>query len=347
MVSIIIVNYNGKELLKECLDSVLAQSYGDFEILLVDNGSTDGSVDYVVTNYTDNRIRFVLSKENLGFAGGNNLGYKHVKGDYVVLLNNDTKVSKDWLKCLVEEIEKDEEIGIVQSLVITEGIPAEYYKKNGTINLLGHNVMGFFDIGEDGTGEILQANGCSLIIRWKLVESLGGLFPDEYFAYAEDTYLSLKVLFYGKKIMHTSKSIVYHKGNVTTKKQVPAEMYFYRERNRLLNFILFFSTGFEFKYLMYLSFNFWVKLLYSLFSKNYSLKGLFRAYLWLLTNPKWIREHRLVLDGYKKSKENEILKMISGKVFEGNNFLEKIANSLSLLYCRVFRIKVYEVAKDK
>lgn len=346
MVSIIIVNYNGKDVLKECLDSVLAQSYGDFEILFVDNGSTDGSVDYIVTNYTDNRIRFVLSKENLGFAGGNNLGYKNVKGEYVVLLNNDTKVSKDWLKCLVEEIGKDEDIGIVQSLVITEGIPAEYYKKNGTINLLGHNVMGFFDIGEDGRGEILQANGCSLIIRWELVETLGGLFPDEYFAYAEDTYLSLKVLFYGKKIMHTSKSIVYHKGNVTTKKQIPAEMYFYRERNRLLNFILFFSAVFELKYIMYLSFNFWIKLLYSFFSKNYSLKGLLRAYLWLVTNPKWIREHRQLLDGYKKSKEDGIFKMISGMVFEGNNAPERIANTLSLIYCRVFRIKVYEVAKE-
>ena len=263
----------------------------------------------------------------------------------MVLLNNDTNVNKDWLKCLVEEIEKDEDTGIVQSLVITEGIPAEYYKKNGTINLLGHNVMGFFDIGEDGTGEILQANGCSMIIRWKLVEALGGLFPDEYFAYAEDTYLSLKVLFYGKKIKHTSKSIVYHKGNVTTKKQVASKMYFYRERNRLLNFIVFFSGGFEFKYLAYLGFNLWTKLLLSFFSKNYSTGGLIKAYWWIVTNPKWIREHRLLLDGYKKDKEDEILKKISGKVFDGNNLLERIANSLSLLYCRVFRIKVYEVAK--
>ena len=125
---------------------------------------------------------------------------------------------------------------------------------------------------------------------------------------------------------HTRRIRTYHKLNVTTKKQVAAEMYFYRESNSLLNFIVFFSAGFEFKYLVYLSFNFWVKLLYSLFSKNYSLKGLLRAYIWLVTNPKWIREHRVLLDGYKKYKQDEILKMISGKVFEGNNSLEKAAN---------------------
>ncbi len=347
MVSIIIVNYNGKDLLKECLDSVLAQSYGDFEIVLVDNNSTDGSVEYVEGNYNDSRLRLVKANDNYGFAGGNNLGYKHVKGEYVVLLNNDTMVSRDWLKCLVEAIEKDENTGMVQSLVITEGIPAEHYKKNGTINLLGHNVMGFFEIGKDGTGNILQANGCSLIIRWNLVEELGGLFPDEYFAYAEDTYLSLKVMFYGKKIMHTSKSIVYHKGNVTTKKQIASKMYFYRERNRLLNFIVFFSGGFEMKYLAYLGFNFWTKLMLSFFSRNYSTGGLIKAYWWILTNPKWIRDHRFLLNGYKKCEEEKIIKMISGKVFEGSNVVEKAANLLSLLYCRVARIKVYEVVNNR
>lgn len=343
--SIIIVNYNGKHLLKECLDSVLAQSVRDFELILVDNGSSDGSVDYVVTNYSDKRIKFALSKENLGFSGGNNLGYKYATGEYIVLLNNDTKVNADWLKGLLEIMEKDESIGMAQSLVITEGVPAEYYKKNGTINLLGHNVMDFFVINEDGIGEIFQANGCSLIIRWTLVEELGGLFPDEFFAYAEDTYLSFKVKFYGKKIMHTSSSIVYHKGNATAGQQVPSLLYFYRERNRLLNFILFFPGIFQFKYLPFLAFNFWVKFFLSMFSPNYSLSGLLKAYIWLLSNPKWIRENRRLLEGYEKVKPDQVLKFISGKVFNGNNIIERIANTFSVLYCRITRIKVFELNK--
>jgi GT2 family glycosyltransferase len=255
-------------------------------------------------------------------------------------------VSKDWLKVLVETIEQDDEIGIVQSLVITEGVPAEYYKKNGTINLLGHNVVGFFDINDAGVGKIFQANGCSMIIRWKLVEQLGGLFPDEYFAYAEDTYLSFKVIFNGKKIMHNSRSIVHHKGNATTKEQVSSLMFFYRERNRLLNFILFFPGVFQLKYLPFLAFNFWVKFSLSLFSSNYSTKGLFRAYAWLVCNPKWIREHRHLLAGYQNVKPDEVLKFISGKVFNGDNLIEKIANTFSVFYCRLVGLKVFEVNKS-
>lgn len=344
-VSIIIVNYNGKHLLDECFDSVLGQSFTDFDIIFVDNGSTDGSTDYIASNYTDGRIKIVTSEKNLGFAGGNNLGYKNASGEYIVLLNNDTRVSEDWLKVLVETIESDDVIGIVQSLVITEGVPADHYKKNGTINLLGHNVMGFFEINQDGIGEIFQANGCSMIIKWKLVEQLGGLFPDEYFAYAEDTYLSFKVLFNGKKIMHNSRSIVYHKGNATSKKQVSSLMYYYRERNRLLNFILFFTGSFQIKYLLFLFWNFQMKLILSLFSKNYSFSGLFKAYWWLVSNPKWIREHRRLLEGYQNLNEIEVLKYISGKVFNGDNLFARFSNSLSLFYCKLVGLKVFEVNK--
>lgn len=344
-VSIIIVNYNGKHLLKDCLDSVLRQSFIDFELILVDNGSKDGSVDYVVTNYTDERIKMALSKENLGFSGGNNLGYKYAAGEYIVLLNNDTVVDVNWLRELLNVIEKDENIGIVQSLVITEGIPEEYYKENGTINLLGHNVMGFFPIHGDGIGEIFQANGASLIIRWALVEQLGGLFPDEYFVYAEDTYLCFKVKFYGKRIMHTSRSIVHHKGNATANKQIPSLLYFYRERNRILNFLLFFSGSFLLKYLPYLAFNFLSKFILSFFSSKYSTDGLIKAYWWIVTNPAWIKNHRRLLHGYMKTPQNDVLKFLSGRVFDGPGIIDKISNSLSILYCRIFRIKVYEVEK--
>lgn len=342
-VSIIIVNYNGKHLLKDCLDSVLKQSFNDFELILVDNGSTDGSVDYVVTHYSDERIKMALSKTNLGFSGGNNLGYKYATGEYIVLLNNDTVVDKNWLLELLAVIEGDENIGIVQSLVLTEGIPEEYYKMNGTINLLGHNVMGFFPIGSDGRGEIFQANGASMMIRWSLVEKIGGLFPDEYFAYAEDTYICFKVKFYGKKIMHTSKSIVHHIGNATANEQIPSLLYFYRERNRILNFLLFFSGSFILRYIPFLVFNFWTKLFLSFFSPNYDAQGLLKAYWWIMTNPSWIKQHRRILSGYTRTPQNDVLKFISGKVFNGDNFLEKTFNSLSILYCRVVRLKVFEV----
>jgi GT2 family glycosyltransferase len=346
-VSIIIVNYNGKDLIKDCLDSVLSQVFIDFELVIVDNGSTDDSINFIKSNFIDKRIKIVESDKNLGFAGGNNLGFKNTSGDYIVLLNNDTVVDKDWLKYLYELINSDETIGIAQSLVITEGIPSRYYEKNGTVNLLGHNIMEVFNIGEDSIGEIFQATGCSLIIRRSLLDDIGGLFLDEYFAYAEDTFLCFKVKFFGKRIMHTSKSLVQHRGNATFKKQKSSSLYFYQERNRLLNFFLFFNKSFLIKYIPYLIFNFFIKLFASLFEKKYSAIGLIRAYFWLTTHYKWIEEKRDELNKLKKVDEKEVLKFLSCKIFNGDNFLERVINYFSLVYCKLTRIFVRENVKTQ
>lgn len=347
MISIIILNYNGRDFLEECLNSVLLQTFEDFEVIIADNCSTDDSINFIKENFSDNRIRIVESDENLGFAGGNNLGLKHANGEFIVLLNNDTVVDKDWLKCLYELINSDKTIGIAQSLVITEGIPSRYYEKNGIVNLLGHNIMEVFDIGEDGIGEIFQATGCSLIIRKSLLDEIGGLFLDEYFAYAEDTFLCFKVKFSGKRIMHTSKSLVQHKGNASFKKQKSSSLYFYQERNRMLNFLLFFKKSFLLKYIPYLFFNLFMKLFASLFIKKYSATGLIKAYLWIITHYKWIKEQRYKLDKLKNVGDDDVLKYLSCKIFNGDNFIERLINYFSFLYCKLTRIFVIENVKTQ
>lgn len=321
---------------------MLEQSFQDFEIIIVDNNSSDGSVEYLKENFDLDKIRIIESEINSGFAGGNNLGYKYCKGEFVVLLNNDTKVEKDWLKFLIECIESDKSVGIAQSLVITEGITLKYYKMNGTINLLGHNVMEVFEIDETGYGEIFQANGCSLIIRKQLADELAGLFLNEYFAYSEDSFLCFKVKFRGLKIVHTSESIVHHKGGGASDKKKPSLLYFYQERNRLLNFILFFPGMFILKYIPYLIFNFFMKLALSLISKKYSAIQLVKAYWWLLTNFTWIRNERNILNNLKTADQNSVLKYISCKIFNGENIPERIINSLSLFYCKVVNLKTLE-----
>ena len=115
LVSIIIVNFNGKHYLKTCLDAVLDQSFAKnkYEVLVVDNDSDDNSVSYLKNEYP--QVRLIVSGQNLGFAGGNNLGVKHTRGEYIALLNNDTKVDKDWLKYLVKAIENDSKLAAVNS----------------------------------------------------------------------------------------------------------------------------------------------------------------------------------------------------------------------------------------
>jgi GT2 family glycosyltransferase len=342
-VSIIILNYNGINYLKDCLNSVLEQSFGDFEIIFVDNDSVDGSMNFVKNEFKDDRIMCYSTGKNYGFTGGNNFGFKYTRGEYIVLLNNDTIVDRDWLKYLYETIISDEKIGAVQSLVKTDGIPEKYYLKNGTLNLLGHNIMEVFDIDENGIGEIFQLNGCSVILRKSLINKLGGLFPDEYFAYAEDSYLSFKIKFAGYKIMHTSKSVVKHLGSATTKDFRSSFRTHLQERNRLLNFLIFFSGSYRLKYYPYLIKNFFFKIILSLLPGKYSLKGVLKAYWDLFKKRKWIKEERELVNKIKIIEEKEVIKYLSGKIFNGNNFVEKFFNFFSLFYCRIVNIKVIEI----
>ena len=320
----------------------MRQSFTDFEIIFVDNNSDDGSVEFLKKNYLSDKIKIFVSGRNLGFAGGNNYGYKHCKGKYIVLLNNDTVADRDWLKELIDCISSDENTGMAQSLVLTDGIPARYYEKNGTVNLLGHNIMEVFEIDNKGYGEIFLASGCSLIIRKSLAGELNGLFLDEYFAYSEDTFLCFKVKFRGLKIVHTSRSKVNHRGGGTSENKKSSFLYFYQERNRLLNFLLLFSNGFILKYIPFMIFNFFMKLTASVLSPKYSATQLVRAYWWLLMNIKWIREQRAELKTIKIVNDDYVLGYLSGRIFNGDNIFERTVNSFSILYCRLAGIKIME-----
>ena len=342
MVSIIILNYNGKVFLKDCLDSVLGQSYSDFEVILFDNCSSDGSVEFLKENYNTSNVKVIVSEKNLGFAGGNNEALKQAVGDYIVLLNNDTIVEKNWLEELVRAVNIDANVGIAQSLVYTEGIPLKYYEKNGTLNLFGHNVMRFFDIAEDGIGDIFMVTGCSFIIKREVLNSVNGLFLDEYFAYAEDSYLSFKIKFAGYRSIHNSKSVVRHLGGATMKKYRSRFVTYYQERNRILNYLIFFSDSFRRKYYPYLLMNLFFKFTYSLFFRKYSFMGLIKAYFWIIRNSEWIESRRIEMNKIKRLKEEDVLKILSGKIANGDNLIEVILNKISLTYLKLVNIKVFE-----
>ncbi len=289
-------------------------------------------------------IRIIRAGRNLGFAGGNDLGYSKATGELIVLLNNDTIVEERWLEALVNRIDSDENTGIVQSLVLTKGIPAKYYEMNGTVNLLGHNIMEIFEIARDGAGEIFVATGCSLIIRRRLVEELGGLFPEEYFAYSEDTYLSMKVKFRGLKIIHESASAVHHEGGGTSG-SVSSPLYFFQERNRLLNFLIFFKGSFVVKYVPFLMLNFIMKFLASLFSRKYSFIQLCRAYGWLLINSGWIKKQRDFAKSIKKVDDNHVLGYVTSRLIDGKSLFGRMINFASLAYCKIAFIRVMENRK--
>ncbi len=294
--------------------------------------------------YKGLEISIIPAGRNLGFAGGNDLGFSKASGELIVLLNNDTIVDEGWLEALVYRIDSDEDTGIVQSLVLTKGIPAKYYEMNGTVNLLGHNIMEIFEIGSDGAGEIFVATGCSLIIRKRLVEELGGLFPEKYFAYSEDTYLSMKVKFRGLKIIHESASVVHHEGGGTSG-SVSSPMYFFQERNRLLNFLIFFKASFIVKYTPFLILNFVMKSVASLFSRKYSFFQLCRAYGWILINSGWIRKERDFVESKKRVDDDNVLGYVTSRLIDGKSLFGRMINFASFAYCKITFIRIMENRK--
>jgi GT2 family glycosyltransferase len=116
LVSIIILIYNNEKDLAECIPSILNQTYKNFELLIVDNGSTDGSVELVKTRYPG--IRLIETGANLGYAGGNNIGFKEAKGDYIVVINPDTFVDPDWLYYLIRPLDENPAIDITNPKVL-------------------------------------------------------------------------------------------------------------------------------------------------------------------------------------------------------------------------------------
>jgi GT2 family glycosyltransferase len=336
MVSIIILNFNGKKFLEDCIKSVLAQSYPDFELILFDNNSIDGSVKFARENFSDNRIKIIESKENLGFAGGNNEALKHTTCDLTVLLNNDTVVDKDWLLHLVNAMKENNTVA--SSFVITKGIDEKYYRTNGSVSYMMYNVMNIFENIEDE----FYPNGCSVIFR---KSETGEPFDSDYFYYSEDLYLGLKARFMGMKIKFVKDSKVRHFGGGSS--TASALKTFYQSRNQMLNLYTFFSVKFILKLLPIMVMVRSVRTLAAIFSESHSFWGMFKVPFWIIFNMGTLRKKIIKNRPYKKIPEEEVIKYMTSKLVNHTGALNKMINKLSYLYSRLVGIKPIEYYQKK
>jgi len=231
-VSVIIVNWNGRSHLSDCLESLEGQSYRDFEVILVDNGSVDGSIDFVQEKYP--WIKTLALAENTGFARGNNIGFEKSFGEYVVTLNNDTRVAADWLELLVATADCHPEVGMVGSRICAFNSP-------DTIDSLGvlicrdgmsrgaYRRQSFSSLNLTGSMEILLPSACAALYRRSMLEEVG-FFDDEFFAYCEDTDLGLRCRLAGWKALLALEAVVLHKYSETSGSFSPFKIYLV-ERN--------------------------------------------------------------------------------------------------------------------
>ena len=213
MVSIIIVNWNGEQHLSTCLDSLAAQSYRDFEVVLVDNGSTDGSLALLRESYP--WVRLVSLPGNTGFATGNNRGLEAARGEYIVTLNNDTRADRDWLSTLVRVADAHPRAGMVGCRICSFDDP-DVIDSIGVAVCRDGMSRGQFrnqrwsELGLGEVVEILFPSACVALYRRAMLEETG-FFDDDFFAYAEDSDLGLRGRLAGWGAVAATGAVVYHK----------------------------------------------------------------------------------------------------------------------------------------
>jgi len=234
IISVIIVNWNGRHLLGECLDSLAAQRAGGVEIILVDNGSQDGSTDYVREQYP--AVRIVSLPTNKGYAGGNNAGIQVAAGKYIALLNNDTKADPDWLANLLKAAEESPpSTGMWASKILSYDRP-DVIDNVGLLlypDGLGRG-KGRLERDEgqhESPGEALFPSGCAGLYRRAMLDEIG-LFDDEFFAYADDVDLGLRARLAGWSCSYVPAARVYHKYSASSEAYSPFKA-FLVERNRI------------------------------------------------------------------------------------------------------------------
>ena len=320
-VSIVVVHYRGLEILRRCLSSIFNTDYSRYEVILVDNGSDDGSVD-AVEGLFRGRIRIIRSGANLGFVGGNNLALKEVSSKYVVLLNNDTAVHPKWLKKLVEAAECDEYVGAAMPKLLSMRDPTRFEYNGACGGMLDVYGVPFcrgrvFDVIEEDRGqydttvEVFWASGAALFARTEAVKRAGLLDPLLY-AHMEEIDLCWRMRLLGYKVICVPDSVVYHLGGGTDIK----DKFYLKQRNNIIVLIKNYSSRNLLRYLPRRVILDMLSILYFLARGDCS-RALYtiKAYLWILKKLKEVYKARVRTQRLRRVKDSEILKaMCKGNI---------------------------------
>jgi GT2 family glycosyltransferase len=214
-ISVIVVNWNGRHHLQACLDAVLAQQGVEFETLLVDNGSTDGSVEFVRAQFPS--VRVVALAGNLGFAGGNNAGARDARGRHLVFLNNDTVAQTGWLAALRRVVDEPPGFALGTSRVVYMHDPAVIDSAGDGVLQWGAAFKRFHGTRAPEaaqSGEVFGMCGAACLITKGAFEELGG-FDEHFFVSHEDVDLSYRARLLGYRCRYAADAVVRHHGSAT------------------------------------------------------------------------------------------------------------------------------------
>lgn len=338
-VSIIIPHWNGIDVISECLNSLEKSTYSNYELIVVDNNSSDDSVKIIKSIFPN--VILIENSKNVGYSGGCNRGAEIAKGKYIIFLNNDTVQKTNWIEPLVELLDKNKNIAAVQPKILN------YYKKKkfdyaggsgGKIDFLGFpfargrifNEQEIDTKQYDSSEEIFWASGTALLVRKSTFEEVGK-FDEIFFAHMEEIDLCWRFHLVGHEVWSEPRSVVYHK-NAVTLPMYTEKKYYLNHRNSLI--MLF--TNYSIPLSIYVLPIRWaldvVAIFYAILHGDWNhMKGIARAHAWIVFHPVKLFQKRKRVKPIRKVKDRYILeKMYKGSIVYTHYILQK--NRYSEIY---------------
>lgn len=331
-VSIVVVNWNGKKFLKNCLDSLQKITYNATEIIVVDNNSTDGSGAFVKKYYP--KVKIIENKKNYGYAGGANIGYKHASGSHVLFLNNDTVVTPGFIESLLADFRKDPTIGCVQSQMrllndksILE-VVGDFISFTGFLYHYGYRKKANLE-KYNRQKIIFSPKGASMIFPRSLLQKIG-LFDEDFFIFFEETDLCFRVWLAGYKVLYEPRSVIYHVSGGDT---ILSNKYNYEKRIYLIfknmncSYIKNFGTRNLLTIFPVSAITQTFMLIYFFVTfRFYLVRAIFKAYWWNILNfNKTLAKRRFIQSKIRKVSDKDI-----------NTYI-KMSPSWSYYYYSLFR----------
>ena len=338
MVSIIIVNFNGKTFLNNCLKSIFKNNYKNFEIIIVDNHSSDNSIVFIKKQFSiyAKKIKIIELKNNFGPAYARNQGVKQAKGKIIAFLDNDTEVDNNWISKANKEFENDKNIGCIQSKLLLLDEKNKFDYAGDFLNqfgLLSHRAT-YKDIDAGQFNQkaiIFAAKSAGMFIRKKVFDQIDG-FDNDYFIYMEETDLCWRSWLAGYKTLYCPNSVVYHgfsgSFKLLSSKLATYNLRFHGTKNYILTIIKNLSTK---NLIKILPKQLCIFFLYSVYL--FFLKFKFKESLYIILGIIWniIHLQKSFIKRHKIQK-NRVLddKQLFSYIYKKDSLLNKINKSILL-----------------
>ena len=346
LVSILVLNYNGKQFLQACLDSLLAGTYQNYEIVLVDNNSSDDSIAFTQENFS--QVKILQTGSNAGYSRAYNLALREARGKYAILLNNDVEVTANWLEPLVAAAESDQAIGALQPKIrslIDEGYFEYAGACGGYMDIYGYPFLRgrlFFttekDEGQyDDETEVFWTSGAAMFVRVSALEKSGYL--DEDFVYhMEEIDLCWRMQLTGHKLKVIPESVIYHYAGATLKSGSFMKLY-WNHRNNIFMMLKNFELISLIRVLIIRIFLDFVNIFFAAFIRfNFNhVYAIIKAYVWLLLHLGMILKKRKRVQEIRSLSDKCLWPMLYRKSVVKDYFIKGNKTFRSLSFMPDFR----------